>query len=78
MESGVFSHCFRPRLHADVIARNQSTVNEGTVSENLYEYRVVPLKVHFHSLQLRIRWKPESVHRSSCGFHSVRVVRLNT
>ena len=27
------------------------------------------LKVHFHSLQLRIRWKPESVHRSSRAFH---------
>lgn len=28
----------------DVIADNQSTVNEGTVLENLYEYRVVPFE----------------------------------
>lgn len=30
--------------YVDVIADNQGTVNEGTVLENLYEYRVVPFE----------------------------------
>lgn len=56
VESGVFAFAgaytaavvvFVPVLrarYADVIADNQSTVNEGTVLENLYEYRVVPFE----------------------------------
>lgn len=39
-----YCSCSFDVVHGYVIADNQSTVNEGTVLENLYEYRVVPFE----------------------------------